>query len=216
MPGMNDSFRFHVFRSCNSVAVVQIGTCMYACSNVIQEKLVKHKDREEYLGMLGLIGSVLAGCQVAVMEGTPLLRLNWSAENLCFMAGFVICLNMMYTRASAYLKHSDAAYLNLSLLTSDVYAVIFSFCVYGFLVPWLYFVAFSFASIGLVVYSLADSPTAEMVQQSKDSCSSVSGVSQQHVLYCYHSLPSEVSVTQDKHIDEINSIFHSENVQGNV
>jgi solute carrier family 35 protein F1/2 len=183
---------------------------MYACSNVIQEKLVKHKDREEYLGMLGLVGSILAGCQVAVMEGAPLSQLNWSAENLCFMSGFVICLNLMYSRASAYLKHSDAAYLNLSLLTSDVYAVIFSFCVYGFLVPWLYFLAFSFASIGLVVYSLADSPTAEMSQQSKDSCTEAPVVSQQHILYCYHSLPSDLTVTVEKQlvVDETDSVFH--------
>ena len=169
---------------------------MYACSNVIQEKLVKRKDREEYLGMLGLIGSILATCQVLVMEREALRVISWTVSTIGFTIGFVVCLNLMYSRASSYLKQSDAAYLNLSLLTSDGYAVIFSFLVYGDLVPGLYFLAFSLAFLGLVLYSSVDSPTADLSAKG-DSGDGVlvTTMNPQHPIYIYHTLPaSDLSV----------------------
>ena len=138
---------------------VQVGTSLYAVSNVLQEKLVKQADREEYLGMLGAFGCVFAACQLLAMETDALHRTEWSSRTVGFVVGFVVCLNLMYTRASLFLKDCDAALLNLSLLTSDVYAVIFSFFCYGYLVSWLYFVAFGLTSLGLAVYSTAGSPT---------------------------------------------------------
>lgn len=139
-----------------------IGTSMYGASNVIQEKLVKHRDREEYLGLLGAFGAVIGSIQIGVTEAGTLASAEWDAKNVAFVAGFLACINLMYTRASEYLKSNDAAYLNLSLLTSDVYAVIFSFLVYGYIVHWLYFIAFGLTCVGLFIYSRAPSPTTSL------------------------------------------------------
>ena len=128
-------------------------------SNVIQEKLVKHNDREEYLGMLGTFGSLLAAVQICIMETKALSHVEWTGQCVGFIIGFIVCLNLMYSRASLFLRDCDAALLNLSLLTSDVYAVVFSFLCYGYLVSWLYFVAFGLAFIGIWMYSTAGSPT---------------------------------------------------------
>jgi solute carrier family 35 protein F1/2 len=139
-----------------------VGTSMYGASNVIQEKLVKHRDREEYLGLLGTFGAIIGSIQIGVTEAGTLNRAHWDVKNVAFVAGFLACINIMYTRASEYLKNNDAAYLNLSLLTSDVYAVIFSFLVYGYIVHWLYFVAFGLTCVGLYIYSRAPSPTTTL------------------------------------------------------
>jgi solute carrier family 35 protein F1/2 len=138
-----------------------VGTSLYAVSNVMQEKLVKHRDREEYLGMLGLFGSLLAAGQLLVLpEGRHLSSVRWGHGTAGFVVGFVLCLNLMYTGASLFLMEGDAALLNLSLLTSDVYAVVFSFFYYGYVVSWLYCLAFGLACLGVAIYSTADPPTA--------------------------------------------------------
>ncbi|CAM9614326.1 unnamed protein product, partial [Ectocarpus fasciculatus] len=132
-----------------------VGTSLYAISNVVQEKLVKHNDREEYLGMMGTFGTTFGVAQLLIMETHAFNGVTWSMEVVGFVVGFVLCLNLMYSRASLFLKHCDAALLNLSLLTSDVYAVIFSYFCYGYLVSWLYFLSFGLACLGLGIYSTA-------------------------------------------------------------
>lgn len=166
---------------------------------MIQETLVKHKDRNEYLGMLGFWGTVFAACQISFMETKVLWNLPWSGENIGFIIGFVVCINLMYTRASTYLRNNDAALLNLSLLTSDVYAVIFSLIAYGYLVPWLYFVAFSLAFIGLVIYSTSGPATitsslpSDHLLLPADKRSSDLLITEAAVpALFYHSLPQEV------------------------
>ena len=41
---------------------------LYACSNVIQESMVKDRDRIEFLGMLGGFGVLVAIIQVSIFE----------------------------------------------------------------------------------------------------------------------------------------------------
>jgi hypothetical protein len=72
-----------------------------------------------------------------------------------YTTGFVLCLFLMYRNTSAFLTTSDAALFNLSLLTSDVYAVIFSYFVFGYTVSWLYFVALVLAVTGVLLYHTA-------------------------------------------------------------
>ena len=61
--------------------------------------------------------------------------------------------------ASWFLVSADAALFNLSLLTSDVYAVVFSYFLDGRLVSWMYFLAFAFTLCGLYLYHTAPPPT---------------------------------------------------------
>lgn len=133
-----------------------IGTSLYALSNVLQEAMVKTKDRIEYLGMLGLFGTLISAVQTSIFERDKILHdVEWSARTASFSAGFVLCLFLMYRNTSSFLKTSDAALFNLSLLTSDVYAVIFSFFVFGYTVSWLYFVALFLAVTGVLLYHTA-------------------------------------------------------------
>ena len=133
-----------------------IGTSLYALSNVLQEAMVKTKDRIEYLGMLGLFGTLISVVQTSIFERNKLLHdVEWEVSTICFIGGFVMCLFLMYRNTSAFLKTSDAALFNLSLLTSDVYAVIFSFVVFDYLVSWLYFVALALSVSGVLLYYTA-------------------------------------------------------------
>lgn len=130
-----------------------IGGCIfYACSNVIEETMVKFTDKDEYLGYLGSFGIVIALIQCMIVDLADIRRANFTAEVILSMCGFILCLFFMYVNTTAFLQQSDATLFNLSLLTSDVYAVIFTYFFQGYLVGWLYFVAFGFVMCGLLLY----------------------------------------------------------------
>jgi solute carrier family 35, member F1/2 len=129
-----------------------VGSALYACSNVLQESMVKFHNREQYLGLLGSFGALIALVQCLSTELTKIERTEFSSEVILYIVGFVTCLFLMYINTSAFLQQGDAILFNLSLLTSDVYAVIFSYFITGHLVPWMYFFAFFLVAVGLYTY----------------------------------------------------------------
>lgn len=73
----------------------------------------------------------------------------------------------MYSWTSLFLQAGDAAMFNLSLLTSDVYALLFSFLVENVTPDWLYFVAFAVIFCGLVIYHVQPPPTSASADQNQ-------------------------------------------------
>ena len=100
-----------------------LGAVLYACSNVSQEVLVK-VDRVEYLGMLGLFGTIISGVQVGLLERDELAKVPWDWDVFGLLFGYAVVLFAMYTLTSRFLVFDDAVLFNLSLLTSDVWAVL--------------------------------------------------------------------------------------------
>jgi solute carrier family 35, member F1/2 len=137
-----------------------IGTCLYATSNVIQEKLVKTNDRMEFLGMLGVNGFCIGIVQFFVMELHRFQSITWTYEVILYTIGYSLCLFFMYSNTSSFLTSNDATLFNLSLLTSDVYAVLFAYFVFQYEVHWMYFVAFFLTATGLTFYYRGGQPTS--------------------------------------------------------
>lgn len=126
---------------------------IYALSNVQQELLLKEgTSRCEALGMLGLWGSVINCSQAWILEGTQLVQVAWTWRLLGSILGFQFCLFGMYVMTSIFLQISDATVFNLSLLTSDVYSIIFSWQVQHRYISWMYGFAFATTLSGLVLY----------------------------------------------------------------
>eukprot|EP00428_Durinskia_dybowskii_P082258 CAMPEP_0170436398 /NCGR_PEP_ID=MMETSP0117_2-20130122/44120_1 /TAXON_ID=400756 /ORGANISM="Durinskia baltica, Strain CSIRO CS-38" /LENGTH=208 /DNA_ID=CAMNT_0010696431 /DNA_START=371 /DNA_END=993 /DNA_ORIENTATION=- len=125
---------------------------LYASSNVLQEHLVKFHDREEFLGYLGCFGFSLAVVQCMLVDLPAIRRARFTNKVIGAIAGFIVCLFLMYTNTTAFLQHGDAVLFNLSLLTSDVYAVVFTYFFSGYLVSWMYFLAFALVIVGLALY----------------------------------------------------------------
>lgn len=137
-----------------------IGTCLYATSNVIQEKLVKTNDRMEFLGMLGINGFCIGIVQFFIMELHRFQSITWTYEVILYTIGYSLCLFFMYSNTSSFLTSNDATLFNLSLLTSDVYAVLFAYFVFRYQVHWMYFVAFFLTATGLTFYYRGGQPTS--------------------------------------------------------
>lgn len=133
-----------------------LGATLYAVSNVGQEAMVKHigKDRVEYLAMLGCFGTLVCGVQALALEHEQLSALSaQAASSGWYMAGFVGCLFAMYSLTAAFLQRSDATVFNLSLLTSDVWAILASIALFNDGIQPLYFVAFGVIIAGVFLYN---------------------------------------------------------------
>lgn len=79
-------------------------------------------------------------------------------------------LSWLYTWTSFFLKGGDAAMFNISLLTSDIYALVFAIFVEHATPNWLYFAAFVVIFLGIVLYHSQPIPTkAEESRDSSDS-----------------------------------------------
>ncbi|XP_059667464.1 uncharacterized protein LOC132312917 isoform X2 [Cornus florida] len=110
--------------------LVIAGTLFFAMSNVGEEYCVKKKDRVEVVSMIGLFGMLVSVCEIAIMERTTLESVTWSTEIM-----------------------SGATLFNLSILTSDMWAVVIRIFFYHQEVDWLYYLSFAIVVVGLIIYS---------------------------------------------------------------
>lgn len=60
-----------------------------------------------------------------------------------------------------FLQDADAAVFNLSLLTSDFFAVVAATYLFAEELSWVYFVGFSLIIAGILVYNNALAPTSD-------------------------------------------------------
>jgi len=135
-------------------ALVIAGTVFFAFSNVGEEYCVKKKDRVEVVAMLGLFGLVISMVQILVFERKSLEAVTWSPTMISLFAGFAVAIFIFYTITPFVLKMSGATLFNLSLLTSDMWAVAIRVLFYHQQINWLYYLAFTVVAVGLIIYSL--------------------------------------------------------------
>ncbi|KAK4730748.1 hypothetical protein R3W88_023736 [Solanum pinnatisectum] len=132
---------------------VIIGTFFFSMSNVGEEFCVKKKDRIEVVSMIGLFGLLVTIIEIPILERKSLESVKWSAELILAFCGYAVASFMFYTLVPFLLEMSGSTLFNLSLLTSDVWAVVIRTFFYKQKVEWLYFVAFALVVTGLIIYS---------------------------------------------------------------
>ncbi|KAH9727800.1 solute carrier family 35 protein [Citrus sinensis] len=150
-------------------ALVIAGATLYAVSNVSEEFLVKKADRIELMAFLGLFGGIISAVQISILERKELQSIHWSAGAALPFFGYALAMFLFYSFVPILLKTNGATMLNLSLLTSDMWAVLIRIGAYHEKVDWLYFIAFAAVAVGLIIYSGGDKdddqPCAEIVDE---------------------------------------------------
>ncbi|XP_047095151.1 solute carrier family 35 member F2-like [Lolium rigidum] len=141
--------------------LVIAGTVCYAFSNVGQEYCVKKNDRVELVAMFGLFGLLVSTIQIFIFERKSLEAAAWSPTMISLFAGFAVALFVFYTITPLVLKMSGSTLFNLSLLTSDMWAVAIRVLFYQEQINWLYYLAFTVVAIGLIIYSLNESSSGD-------------------------------------------------------
>ncbi|VFQ63027.1 unnamed protein product [Cuscuta campestris] len=143
--------------------LVIAGATLYAVSNVCEEFYVKSADTVELMALLGVFGAIFSACQISILERNELKSIHWTSGTTFPFIGFSLAMFLFYSGVPILLKISGSTMLNLSLLTSDMWAVFIRIFAYHEKVDWMYFVSFAAVVVGLIVYSGA----AEVAEQRK-------------------------------------------------
>ena len=117
------------------------------------------------LAMKGFFGALISFVQIALLErdgfyalfspnGGP-CDLGWK---MALFTAHVISRGLDVWGEMKFLFMSEAALLNLLLLTSDLYAALFDLLTVGLTLTPYFYVAFSLIFAGIVVYEAAPSP----------------------------------------------------------
>lgn len=80
--------------------------------------------------------------------------MKWNFYTIGLILSFSMFLFMMYSLAPFVLKMSGSTMLNLSLLTSDAYAILFGVFLFGKKLTYLYFIALIVIVAGLLFYNI--------------------------------------------------------------
>ncbi|KAG6436680.1 hypothetical protein SASPL_101582 [Salvia splendens] len=110
----------------------------------------------------------LTMCCSVILERDELRSIHWTAGATFPFVGFSVAMFLFYSGVPILLKISGSTMLNLSLLTSDMWAVLIRIFAYQEKVDWMYFVAFAAVTLGLIVYSggnKIDQNTAEVADE---------------------------------------------------
>jgi len=143
------------------------GGILYGVNDAIEELVVRKFSAREFLAMTGLFGFFLAALQVMVLERAQVFKLVDGSSDCSLgyigflLASFVFCNYLSYNGVARFLVISEAALLNLSLLTSDVYTVMFSIFDQGIVPNPLFFLAMLLIFAGVVIYESRPSPLAQ-------------------------------------------------------
>lgn len=134
-------------------ALVVAASMLYAVSNVSEEFVVKKVDQVEYLAHIGFFGAIISACQLVVLELDEISSIHWNPGAVLPLLGFSLSCFSFASLVPWLLQMNGATMLNLSLLTSDMWAVTIRALGFHESVDGLYFVAFALVTVGLVVYA---------------------------------------------------------------
>ncbi|CAN9501290.1 unnamed protein product [Ophioblennius macclurei] len=155
-----------------------LSAALYAVSNVCQEHTVKNLSRVEFLGTMGLFGTVISGIQLAVLETQAVADIEWSLRIALLFAVYALCMYALYSFMPIVVKLSSATAVNLSLLTADLFSLFVGIFLFHDSFSALYIVSFVVILVGFVMFNavpthsaLPEEPAEETADQWSDSSS---------------------------------------------
>ncbi|NXV00493.1 S35F2 protein, partial [Cettia cetti] len=141
--------------------LVLLGSSLYAISNVSEEYIVKNLSRVEFLGMVGLFGTIISGLQLTIVERREIMRTQWNWEVALLFTVFALCMFALYSFMPVVMKVTSATSVNLGILTSDLYSLFFGLFLFFYNFSGLYIVSFVVIMAGFMLYISTPTGTAE-------------------------------------------------------
>ena len=144
-------------------------------SDVFAEQAVKYKDSiVEYLAMIGFFGTIISFIQVVLLELPHVLNLLLvstssasetasetsvvQVSQLLLLSIFTLFSYMYYAGMSRFLLFSEATFLNLSMLSTDLWSIGFSIFQEHMIPSYEFFLSFVTIAAGVFAYQKAPSP----------------------------------------------------------
>lgn len=133
--------------------LVLLSAVFYAVSNVCQEYTVKNRSRIEFLGMMGLFGTVISGIQLAALETHDIAAVKWDLHIILLFALYALCMYALYSFMPVVVKMTSATAVNLSLLTADLLSLFCGVFLFKYTFSALYIVSFVVIIVGFVMFN---------------------------------------------------------------
>ncbi|XP_060747661.1 solute carrier family 35 member F2 [Tachysurus vachellii] len=134
--------------------LVLISAALYAVSNMCQEYTVKNLTRVEFLGMMGLFGTLISGVQMAVLEAEAVSKISWDWTISLLFFSYVLCMYGLYSFMPVVVKMTSATAVNLSLLTADLFSLFCGIVLFHYKFSVLYIVSFVVITIGFILFNV--------------------------------------------------------------
>lgn len=134
-----------------------LGATLYGLSNVFEEWFVSRRPAYEVLNFLGLFGVIITGVQCAIFDRADFEKSSWEPAVGGWIIGFTLVMFTFYSIVPVLLRMASAAFFDISLLTANFWGTIIGIKVFGYIIHWMYPIAFVLIIIGQMVYFLAGS-----------------------------------------------------------
>jgi drug/metabolite transporter (DMT)-like permease len=166
-----------------------VGGMLFGLIDVLIEKVVKEDvSVDEYLGATGFFGFFFAVLQAFILETKELNKFfvptsdnamnaqevyetyddPFDAPRSCprnnaviLLLAYVLCAYLFQSCMGRFLAVSESALFTLSILTADLWGVIFSVVTQHVPPPLLFYLAFVLVLIGVIIYEMVPSPLEE-------------------------------------------------------
>ncbi|KAF5289460.1 hypothetical protein FQR65_LT11833 [Abscondita terminalis] len=135
------------------------GAVLFAIVTVLQELAVKKTDYVEFLGLLGLFGSLVSGLQMVILEKQTLLTDSWRSSTE-ILTLFSICQFVFCILSCVFLQNMGTTALHLSLLSGNFYTLIGGTILLDYRCHALYFLSYLLTMIGIYIYVIKPTPVA--------------------------------------------------------
>ncbi|XP_066501082.1 solute carrier family 35 member F2 [Hoplias malabaricus] len=153
--------------------LVLLCAVLYAVSNLCQEYVVKNQSKEEFLGMLGLFGTLISGIQLGILEHVQLATIQWTWQIALLLSGFNLSLYCLYSCMPVVMKLTSAAAVNLSLLTSDLFSLFLGLYLFHYSFSGLYIMSLVAIMVGFITFNAVPilylAPEPMCVEQGHDN-----------------------------------------------
>ncbi|KAM9728120.1 solute carrier family 35 member F2-like isoform 1-T1 [Menidia menidia] len=133
--------------------LVLLSAVLYAVSNICQEHTVKKLSRVEFLGMMGLFGTLISGIQLAVLEANAIAAIKWDFHISMLFAVYTLCMYALYSFMPVVVKMTSATAVNLSLLTADLFSLFCGLFLFHYKFSALYILSFVVIIVGFVMFN---------------------------------------------------------------
>uniref|UniRef100_A0A7S0WT80 EamA domain-containing protein n=1 Tax=Chlamydomonas leiostraca TaxID=1034604 RepID=A0A7S0WT80_9CHLO len=159
--------------------LVICGACVYAVCNVAQERLLVDTSRWELLAYVGSFGAGIAGVQALVLELGAWQSAQWGPATWGALAGFALSLYTFSLLLPSVLMWGGSTVLNLSLLTSDLWAAGARAAFFGGFggTAGFFVLAMVCEGIGITAYTFAGNTHQYQAVDTKDGNTGTPGIS---------------------------------------
>merc|ERR1712038_462185 len=188
-----------------------IGGLIYGLTTVLAEMAIKEYGNtvDEYTGVMGFFAFIISGIQAAILERdeirkffvpnndfSPTKNVCSNVESLLELMGFCIFMYVTYVGISYFLQTSEATLLNLSLLTADIWAVIFTIVAQKIVPALLFWVSLVLVLTGVFVYEMAPSPLTDPILPTDFIITKI---------ICHGNKPNDDELSQGEYFDDPNA-----------